>query len=684
MERRRQILYSLIASLAVTVLIGAGALKRVDRWAQDSLFQRRGATSTDILIIGIDEEALEELGPYQTWDRNVMASALEALAADPSKKPAVTAIDVLYAGDTSEQADMRLAAAAQELGNVITASVAQFGEQVTWVDGHAVLVNTSAVVGYLEPYEELRACTTQGHINAMSDTDSVMRHGLLYVEPGENAEADDPAAADTSAAAGGFGESGESRVYSMSYLAAQMYRQKRDAGAAEAGAETVADTGVEKSAESVGAASDAQTGVGAPKDRLFYIPYTGRPGDYYDGVSLSRLIGGEIPADYWAGRIVLIGPYAAALQDAYFTPIDKGEQMYGVEIQANMIQSFLENNVKKEIPDAPLLAVLFVMCAAAMALFLYQQVLPASLSAGALAALSLIGAINLYKAGYVTHPLWGAAGIGAIYILAMAAHYVMAVRERQALALEKERIGAELALAGRIQVSALPDEYLDRPEFDLCVSMIPAKQVGGDFYDYFMIDDDHLGMVIADVSGKGMPAALFMMVSSALIRHSASGEYSPAKILQTANDQICARNPEEMFVTVWIGILEISTGKLTAASAGHEYPMLKRAGEQFELLKDPHGLVLGAMGGVRYRDYEILLEPGAKVLVYTDGLAEAVNKSMKQFGTERIIKTLHVAGEKTPGEIVAAMNHAVKKFAGGEPQFDDLTMLCVEYKGHKA
>ena len=181
MEKRRQILYSLITSLVVTAVIGAGALRRVDRWAQDSMFQQPGATSANIVIIGIDEEALEELGPYQTWDRNVMASALEALAADPSKKPAVTAIDILYAGHTSEQADARLAAAAQELGNVITASMAQFGERITWVDGHATVVNTSAVVGFLQPYEELRACTTQGHINAMSDADGVMRHGLLYV-----------------------------------------------------------------------------------------------------------------------------------------------------------------------------------------------------------------------------------------------------------------------------------------------------------------------------------------------------------------------------------------------------------------------------------------------------------------------------------------------------------------------
>ena len=618
MVKRKQFLYALIASAAVTALIGAGTLRRVDRWAQDWMFQQPGATSPEIVIIGIDEEALEELGPYQTWDRNVMASALEALAADPDKKPAVTAVDVLYAGHTSEQADSRLTEAAKQLGNVITASMAEFGEQIIWEDGHAKVVNTSAVLSYMEPFEELRACTEQGHINAMSDTDGVMRHGVLYVEPGEAAEV------------------GTSRIYSMSYLAAQAYMRQQGAAADEPAAATSANTA-------------------ADQDRLFYIPYTGRPGDYYDGVSIVRLIRGEVPADYWAGRIVLIGPYAAALQDAYFTPIDKGEQMYGVEIQANIIQSFLEKNAKKEIPEAPQVAGLFVLCAAALALFLHQRVLPASLSAGALAALCLAGAV--------------------------AAHYVNTVRERQALALEKERIGAELELAYRIQASALPKEFPERKEFGVYASMTPAKMVGGDFYDFFMIDDRHLGLVIADVSGKGVPAALFMMVSSVLIRHTAAGQYSPAKILQSVNHQICARNPEEMFVTVWLGILDIATGKLTAANAGHEYPMIKGAGKSFEMLKDRHGLVIGAMDGVRYKDYEIVLEPGAKLFVYTDGVSEAADRNLNQFGTDRILETLRSGEEGSPREILEAVNKAVREYAVDTPQFDDLTMMCVEYMG---
>ena len=172
-----------------------------------------------------------------------------------------------------------------------------------------------------------------------------------------------------------------------------------------------------------------------------------------------------------------------------------------------------------------------------------------------------------------------------------------------------------------------------------------------------------------------------MMVSSVLIRHASTGEYSPAGILQNVNHQICARNPEEMFVTVWLGILEISTGRLTAANAGHEYPMLKMAGGSFELYKDRHGLVIGAMDGVKYRDYTLSLAPGSKLFVYTDGLTEAVNSGLEQFGVQGILEALRRRENGKPEEILEAMNGAVKTFIGDEPQFDDLTMLCVEYKG---
>ena len=638
MKQFKKYLYPLAAALLVTVLVGLGMLRRLDRWAQDWLFQRPGIPSGDIVVIGIDEEALELLGPYNTWDRNIMASALEALAEDPEKKPAVTAVDILYAGTSTQQADDRLAAAAGKLGNVITASMAGFGEKITWENGHAVEVQTSAVLAYEEPYEALCSSTAQGHINAMTDVDGVMRHGLLYVEP-DGSE--------------------ESRVYSMAFQAARSYLEQK---------------GLElKPPQTVGKGH-------------FYIPYTAGPGGYYDGVSIAALIGGQVPADYWAGKIVIIGPYAPALQDAYLTPIDKGTQMYGVEIQANVIQSFLEGRRKTEMSDLPQLLFLFLFSTASMILFLRMKVARGGILCAGLIICSAFLTFILYAAGFVTHPFWLPFALLTLYILALAAHYIRAVRERHALALEKERIEAELSLATRIQLSALPKDFPpfpDRKEFDLFASMKPAKEVGGDFYDFFLIDDDHLGLVIADVSGKGVPAALFMMVSMALVRHAAmspENEKSPAKILKAVNAQVCYRNPEEMFVTVWLGVLEISTGKLTAANAGHEYPAVKPAGASFELFKDRHGLVIGAMEMTRYREYELQLEPGAKLFVYTDGVAEAANPRDELFGTERMIRALQGAEDGSPEEILDAVNAAVAEFAGSAPQFDDLTMLCLSYK----
>ncbi|WP_051588949.1 SpoIIE family protein phosphatase [Ruminococcus sp. NK3A76] len=245
---------------------------------------------------------------------------------------------------------------------------------------------------------------------------------------------------------------------------------------------------------------------------------------------------------------------------------------------------------------------------------------------------------------------------------------------------EKERIGTELELARKIQADMLPSIYPafpDRPEFDVYATMHPAKEVGGDFYDFFLIDDDHLGLVMADVSGKGVPAALFMMMSKILIGNFAMMGGSPAKVLEQTNNVICQNNEEEMFVTVWFGILEISTGKITAANAGHEYPILKKADGSFELFKDKHGFVIGGMDGMKYKEYEFTLEKGGALFLYTDGVPEATDASDEMFGTDRLLETLN--RRKDEDINVVALLEDVKKsvddFVGEADQFDDLTML---------
>ena len=254
----------------------------------------------------------------------------------------------------------------------------------------------------------------------------------------------------------------------------------------------------------------------------------------------------------------------------------------------------------------------------------------------------------------------------------------------QTITAEEERISTELSLATRIQAAMLPHifpPFPGRPEFDIYATMEPARKVGGDFYDFFLVDDDHLCMVMADVSGKGVPAALFMMVSKIILQSCAMLGKSAAEILTKTNEAICSNNQEEMFVTVWVGILEISTGTLTAANAGHEYPVLKKPDGTFELIKDRHGLVIGGMEGTRYREYQLQMEPGAKLFLYTDGVAEATDAQNQLFGTDRMIEALRRAEDGTPEEILQSVDHAVKEFVGDAPQFDDLTMLCIHYIG---
>ncbi|MBR0396689.1 MAG: serine/threonine-protein phosphatase [Eubacterium sp.] len=251
-------------------------------------------------------------------------------------------------------------------------------------------------------------------------------------------------------------------------------------------------------------------------------------------------------------------------------------------------------------------------------------------------------------------------------------------------AAEEERIQTELSLAAGIQLGMLPrvfPPYPERQEFDIYAMMDPAKEVGGDFYDFFLIDEDHLALVIADVSGKGIPAALFMMAAMIVLNNFASEGYSPAEVLRRANEKISRSSKVDMFVTVWFGILDLKTGVVTAANAGHEYPAVRHPEGEFELLHDKHSFVIGGMAGIKYKEYTFTLEPGASLFLYTDGVAEAANRQEKFYGCERMLAALNQTGNMTAQEILQKVRGDVDQFAEGAPQFDDLTMLCVTYKG---
>ena len=252
---------------------------------------------------------------------------------------------------------------------------------------------------------------------------------------------------------------------------------------------------------------------------------------------------------------------------------------------------------------------------------------------------------------------------------------------------ERERIAAELDVAEKIQSDMLPrifPPYPNCPQFSIYATMTPAKEVGGDFYDFFCIDKDHFGLVMADVSGKGIPAALFMVISKTLIKNSAQPGRCPREIMEAVNRQLCENNDAAMFVTVWFGILEISTGKITAVNAGHEKPLVMKKGEEFVYLRDKHGMMLAALDMVRYKEYESQLEPGDRLFLYTDGLLEATNSKNELYGEERALRSMNAHKDETIHDLLEHVHKDTDVFVGEAPQFDDLTMMVLEYHGNDA
>ena len=249
---------------------------------------------------------------------------------------------------------------------------------------------------------------------------------------------------------------------------------------------------------------------------------------------------------------------------------------------------------------------------------------------------------------------------------------------------EKERISTELNVATQIQADMLPrifPPFPDRNEFDIFASMDPAKEVGGDFYDFFMIDSDHLALVIADVSGKGVPAALFMVIAKTLLKNRAQMGGTPSEIFDFVNNQLCEGNEAGLFVTTYLCIVEVSTGKCMIANAGHEHPVVKRKEGKFELIEYRHSPAIATMEGVPFKEHEFKLEPGDTLFVYTDGVAEATDANDELFGTERMLNALNSCGDASLKDIIGKVKEDIDGFVKEAPQFDDITMLAFRYYG---
>lgn len=252
-----------------------------------------------------------------------------------------------------------------------------------------------------------------------------------------------------------------------------------------------------------------------------------------------------------------------------------------------------------------------------------------------------------------------------------------------AITAEKERVNTELSVATRIQADMLPSifpPFPDRKEIDIFATMDPAKEVGGDFYDLFMVDERHLAIVMADVSGKGVPAALFMVIGKTLIKDHTQPGRDLGEIFTEVNEILCGSNSEGLFITAFEGVLDLVTGEFRYVNAGHEIPFICKRGGTFAPYKIRAGFVLAGMEGIRYRCGSIQLEPGDKIFQYTDGVTEATDQSNGFYGMERLEKILDQNKDCPPSELLPRIKEDIDRFVGDAPQFDDITMLCLEYK----
>jgi len=375
----KNLIVSGIAALAVTAICGSGIISGIDLWAQDSLYQRPEPPSPEIIVVGIDEEDIDNFGPYNSWDRSVMAEVLEALGRDPDNLPAAVAIDALFKGQVEPVSDKRLADAAARLGNVVIGTEAKIGTRRVFGTA-SVIEDDFAVLGYEEPYDELKNVTSGGFINSMYDTDGVLRHAQLYLEP----------------------EGG--RVWSLVYETCRIYSENKGY-----------DLGLPKT-DSLG---------------RFFVDYTGGPGDYYDNINLSKLVKGEISPSFFSGKIVIIGPYAPGFQDAYLSPVDRSRMMFGVEYQANVMQCLLDGNFKEEAPFALQLTVLALISFAFFYFCNNRRLLYEIPVLAVLLLASVGGAVFLYSLGYIVHAAWIPFSLILLFIASVAGNYIRAAIARQ-------------------------------------------------------------------------------------------------------------------------------------------------------------------------------------------------------------------------------------------------------------
>ena len=367
-----------------------------------------------------------------------------------------------------------------------------------------------------------------------------------------------------------------------------------------------------------------------------------------------------------------------------YCTFESGDQTWVVEVA--MSSSDFESSLLSQMVNTAVVSVLaFFLCLAAM-LGVLRNTLVRPIESLAAHVRDYAGSKNpaeadLIRSEKLTTDEVGSLALATADMIDQIRDYVIDVSR---LSAERERVASELAVAHRIQLSALPPvetPFTGESGFSLFATMDPAKEVGGDFYDFFMVDEGHLALLIADVSGKGVPAALFMMRAKTLLRQLLSQGMPAAEAMSYANDGLVANNDEDMFVTVWLAVLDVETGKLEYSNGGHNPPLMHHASGEVEWLRNRSGLFLGSFAGVPYRGHELQMAAGDTLVLYTDGVTEAVDEAEAYYGDERLFELLSAQSDESPEGFVRVVRSDVALFAGKAPQADDITVLALRYEG---
>ena len=611
----------------------------------------RSRDTAPAVIVAIDELSLDARGQWP-WPRTAVAELLEAILA---AQPAAVGVDLLFVEPdrSSPGGDAALADAIQGERVVLGVAGLEYRDRRFPFPPQVAPVRLSdkrelplrRFDGQLQSRAEInRAAGGRGLIS--SDAKGVVRRVPLVARIGQ---------------------------VIVPALAVEMARVASGAPLLR-----LADRGGERLELGIGALA-----VPLQSDGSLYV-YFGRHDDERF-LSAEDVLSGRTPAEALRDKLVVLGVTGLGLLDYQTTPL--GERIPGVEVHAQLLEQMFDGRYLWRPTGAAWLEAALLMLAGIALVAAVPAVRPwmsSMLLAAIITGLAAAGLVG-FRAGYLLNVAAPALGAAILFAALLAATLAEADRQRRLLREAQARVAGELAAARRIQMGLLPaprEIFAAEPRFTLEAMLEPARTVGGDFYDCFMLDEHRLFFLVGDVSGKGLAASLFMALAKSLLKSIAlRGDAEPAAVLRAANAEISRDNPESLFVTVFAAVLDARSGRVAFCNAGHEPPLLGEPGELPRRIADSGGPPLCVIAGYGYTGSELALVPRGWLCALSDGVTEAMNRSGELYGATRLVRALAESGMSEPQALLRQVREDVRRFAAGAEQSDDVTLVAVRWNG---